>query len=146
MPFTRRTVLGLTITAIATSTRAQQRPVFLHNEGCSCCHAWAEHMARAGMPVALEAIDDLAAAHRRLGLAEAYHTCHVGEIGGYVISGHVPPSDIARLLSERPDALGLVVPGMPVGSPGMEHQGRVEPYQVLLVARDGTAVAFARHG
>jgi hypothetical protein len=70
----------------------------------------------------------------------------VGEIGGYIVSGHVPPADVERLLSEKPDALGLVVPGMPAGSPGMEMGGQTERYDVLLLARGGTTSVFATHG
>jgi hypothetical protein len=70
----------------------------------------------------------------------------VGEIEGYVVSGHVPPADIKRLLSEKPAARGLVVPGMPIGSPGMEMGDRVDRYDVLLLAPDGTTSVFATHG
>ena len=70
----------------------------------------------------------------------------MGEIGGYVVSGHVPPADIKRLLAEKPDARGLLVPGMPVGSPGMEMGDQTERYDVLLLARDGTTSVFATHG
>lgn len=142
----RRCMIGLAVAAAVTPSRAAAPAVFLHNEGCGCCHQWAGHMARAGLPVAMKATDDLAAAHLRLGLAEAYHTCHVGEIGGYVISGHVPPADIQRMLAVRPDAVGLVVTGMPVGSPGMEHQDQLEAYEVLLIAHDGSSTVLARYG
>jgi hypothetical protein len=121
-------------------------PVFYRSPGCGCCHVWTERMAEAGMPVALEDSDDLAAISAKMGIPPGLEGCHVGEIGGYIVSGHVPPADVERLLSEKPDALGLVVPGMPAGSPGMEMGGQTERYDVLLLARDGTTGVFATHG
>jgi hypothetical protein len=121
-------------------------PVFYRSPGCGCCHVWTERMAEAGMPVALEDSDDLAALSAKLGIPSGLEGCHVGEMGGYIVSGHVPPADVKRLLSEKPDALGLLVPGMPVGSPGMEMGGQTERYDVLLLARDGTTSVFASHG
>ena len=103
-------------------------------------------MAEAGLPVLMEDSDDLAGLSSRLGIPPGLEGCHVGEIGGYVVSGHVPPADIKRLLSEKPEARGLVVPGMPIGSPGMEMGDRVERYDVLLIGRDGTTTVFATHG
>lgn len=145
--FDRRGALGFLLAAAASPlAAAAEPPVFLHNEGCNCCHAWAERMASAGMPVMLRATGDLAAAHVKLGLAEPYHTCHVGVIEGYAIAGHVPPADILRLLAERPRALGLAVPGMPMGSPGMESGDQTEAYEVLLIGEDGSASTFARYG
>lgn len=121
-------------------------PVFFHNEGCTCCHGWAAHMAKAGLAVELQASPDLSAEYRRHGVAAQYETCHVGRIDGYVISGHVPVADIQRLLVEKPKALGLAVPGMPTGSPGMEYGGQTEPYAVLLLQADGSASEFTRYG
>jgi hypothetical protein len=121
-------------------------PVFYRSPGCGCCHAWTERMAEAGLPVALEDSGDLAALSARMGIPAGLEGCHVGEIGGYIVSGHVPPADVKRLLAGKPDALGLLVPGMPVGSPGMEMGDRTERYDVLLLARDGTTSVFATHG
>jgi hypothetical protein len=82
---------------------------------------------------------------RQAGIGKDLAACHTGKIGAYVIEGHVPAADIKRLLSEEPDAIGLSVPGMPVGSPGMEQDGKTEPYDVLLIKKDGTTEVFARH-
>jgi hypothetical protein len=120
--------------------------VFYRSPGCGCCHVWTERMAEAGLPVMLEDSSDLAAVSARLGIPAGLEGCHVGEIEGYVVSGHVPPADVKRLLSEKPDALGLLVPGMPIGSPGMEMGGQTERYDVLLLAKDGTTGVFATHG
>ena len=121
-------------------------PVFYRSPGCGCCHTWTERMAEAGMPVVLKDSDDLAALSARYGIPAGLEGCHVGEIEGYVISGHVPPEDIRRLLTEKPQARGLVVPGMPMGSPGMEAGGKIEQYQVLLLSQDGSTTVFATHG
>ena len=82
---------------------------------------------------------------QRLGLTRAQSSCHTAIIGSYVIEGHVPAHDVIRLLDEAPDALGLSVPGMPIGSPGMEVGDRKESYDVLLIKKDGTTNVFARH-
>lgn len=145
---TRRTMIvslaALGLLPMARASAAQ--PVFYRSPGCGCCHAWTERMADAGLPVALEDSDDLAGLSAKLGIPAGLEGCHVGEIGGYVISGHVPPADIKRLLAGKPDARGLLVPGMPTGSPGMEMGDRTERYDVLLLARDGKTTVFATHG
>jgi hypothetical protein len=145
---TRRTmILSLAAAALIPVTGARAAaPVFYRSPGCGCCHVWAERMAEAGLPVAMEDSGDLAALSAHFGIPAGLEGCHVGEIEGYVVSGHVPPSDIERLLAERPDALGLLVPGMPVGSPGMEMGGQTERYDVLLLAKDGKTSVFATHG
>lgn len=121
-------------------------PVFYRNPGCGCCLAWTERMAAAGLPVTMEDKEDLAGFSASLGIPAGLEGCHVGEIGGYVVSGHVPPEDIKRLLSEKTMARGLIVPGMPVGSPGMEMGEQKDRYDVLLLAKDGTTTVFASHG
>jgi hypothetical protein len=145
---TRRSLLAsLAALALAPMSRAfAAAPVFYRSPGCGCCLVWTERMAEAGLPVTLEDSDDLAGVSARLGIPPGLEGCHVGEIGGYVVSGHVPPDDVKRLLAEKPEALGLVVPGMPIGSPGMEMNGQTERYDVLLLAKDGTTSVFATHG
>ena len=145
---TRRTFIA-SLAAICFARRANastRHPVFYRSPGCGCCHLWTERMAEAGLPVDMEDSDDLAGLSQRFGIPAGLEGCHVGEIGSYVVSGHVPPADIKRLLSEKPEARGLVVPGMPIGSPGMEMGDRVERYDVLLIGRDGTTSVFATHG
>lgn len=116
--------------------------------GCSCCGSWAAHMEDNGFAVAIEDVASgiLARIKRQAGLTPEQSACHTARIGGYVIEGHVPAADVERLLAEQPDAVGLAVPGMPVGSPGMERGGEKEPYEVLLVKQDGATEVFARHG
>ncbi|WP_200889956.1 DUF411 domain-containing protein [Lysobacter sp. A03] len=114
---------------------------------CGCCHLWVEHMQKAGFEVEVVNTEELNPIKQRVGVPYGKGSCHTAEVGGYFVEGHVPAADIKRLLAERPDAKGLVVPGMPAGSPGMElPDGRVQPYVVELVANDGTTSEFARHG
>ena len=114
---------------------------------CQCCGAWVKHLEKNGFAVKVSAATPsmLDRIKRQAGIGEDLAACHTAKIGPYVIEGHVPAADIERLLSERPDALGLAVPGMPVGSPGMEQGDKTEPYDVLLVKKDGTTEVFARH-
>lgn len=114
---------------------------------CSCCEAWVEHMDANGFAVTARNVDSptLQQIKRQAGLTKDLSACHTGKIGGYVVEGHVPAADVKRLLAEKPDAVGLTVPGMPVGSPGMEDGDKTEPYDVLLVKKDGTTEIFAKH-
>lgn len=119
--------------------------VVYRDPSCGCCGAWVDHVRAAGFAVSIEEVDDTAPVRRRLGLDPRFGSCHTATVAGYVIEGHVPAEQIERLLAARPDALGLAVPGMPIGSPGMEMDGRAEPYDVLLVDRRGQATVFARY-
>jgi hypothetical protein len=106
-----------------------------------------KHMQSAGHEVNAHNVgqDALSRIKRLAGLSEDLQSCHTAKIGGYVIEGHVPAEDIARLLIEKPDAIGLAVPNMPMGSPGMNFGPEKEPYDVLLVKRDGSTEVFAKH-
>ena len=113
---------------------------------CGCCGSWVEHVKQAGFAVDVHDVEDLGPVKERLGVPYAKGSCHTAEVGGYLIEGHVPAGDIKRLLAEKPDARGLVLPGMPLGSPGMEvPDGRQQPYTVELVRHDGSTEPFARH-
>lgn len=113
---------------------------------CGCCEMWVEHMRAAGFDVAVRKTDGMEAAKSDAKVPAAGRSCHTALVGGYFVEGHVPAADIKRLLESKPDALGLTVPGMVVGSPGMDQGGGGLPYDVLLVARDGTTSMFAHHG
>jgi len=105
---------------------------------CGCCSGWVDHVRAAGFQTEVIESSDLAALKSRLGIPVALAACHTAEIDGYVIEGHVPAAVIKRLLSERPNAIGLSVSGMPVGSPGMEITGATnEPYGVILFGLTG---------
>lgn len=112
---------------------------------CDCCGAWVDHLKRAGFAVKVTAVDDTAAARKRLGMPDDFGSCHSASVAGYALEGHVPAADVKRLLALRPAAIGLAVPGMPVGSPGMEVGSRREAYQVFLVDRSGRSSVFASY-
>ncbi len=114
---------------------------------CGCCKDWIALLQKDGFEVETFETGNTAA-RARLKVPEQFGSCHTALIGGYAIEGHVPPSDIRELLKEKPDAIGLAVPGMPVGSPGMDgpaYNGRRDPYDVVLVLRDGRARVWARY-
>ena len=112
---------------------------------CGCCGEWIKHLRANGFEVRAHDVADSAEYRRRYGVPEAFASCHTARLGGYVIEGHVPAREIGRLLTERPRAQGLAVPGMPAGSPGMEQEGRRDRYEVLLFQRDGRHVIYARY-
>lgn len=136
-------------TAVATpaATDAGLPLVVVHKSpACGCCEAWVTHMKSAGFPVEVKNVDNLDAIKTKVGVPYAKGSCHTAEVGGYFVEGHVPAADVKRLLAERPQARGLTVPGMPAGSPGMEvPDGAVQPYDVELVAADGSTSVFAHH-
>lgn len=113
---------------------------------CGCCEVWIDLMKKAGFKVKEQLVDNPAVWRTRAGMPVKFGSCHTARIGGYVIEGHVPSEDIKRLLAQRPAALGLAVPYMPIGSPGMEvEDGRRQAYDVLLVQRDGSAKTFTHY-
>lgn len=114
---------------------------------CGCCKLWVEHLQHAGFSVQVVESDDLAPIKAQVGVPPGRGSCHTAQVAGYFVEGHVPADDIVRLLTERPDARGLALPGMPMGSPGMEvPSGEIQPYTVELVAKDGNTTAFSHHG
>ncbi|MGZ5918067.1 MAG: DUF411 domain-containing protein [Methyloceanibacter sp.] len=114
---------------------------------CQCCGNWVKHLEANGFAVTVNATEPTALQRLKAeaGIPAKLASCHTAKIGGYVIEGHVPATDIKRLVAEKPEAIGLTVPGMPQGSPGMEQGGTFEPYDVLLVKKDGTTEIFAHH-
>ena len=114
------------------------------NPSCGCCGKWIEHLRRAGFDVVAHDTARVDAARAKLGMPNRYASCHSAKVSDYVIEGHVPADDIKRLLEEQPMAKGLAVPGMPVGSPGMEGPYS-EHYQTLLIGPGGKAGVFAEH-
>jgi hypothetical protein len=132
---------------LATAAPARPQVEVWKTPSCGCCKDWIRHLEANGFEVKFHDVPNATKNdyRRRMGLADRFGSCHTALVGGYVIEGHVPARDIQRLLKDRPRALGLAVPGMPVGSPGMdgpEYNGLKDPYDVLLVQRDGTAAVF----
>lgn len=126
------------------AARAAQDPVIevWKTPACGCCGAWLDHLRASGLRVEARDVADTAPIRQRAGLAPQFASCHTGLAAGYAIEGHVPAEDIRRLLQVRPRAVGLAVPGMPVGTPGMDdpvYGGLRDPYDVLLVQADGSA-------
>ena len=113
---------------------------------CGCCAAWADRMKSAGFSVRREDMTtgELMQFKMKHGIRSNF-ACHTARIAGYTIEGHVPEREIRRLLRERPDAIGLSVPGMPLGSPGMDFGDSTEAYDVFLVHKDGGTVVFAHY-
>ncbi len=114
--------------------------------GCMCCEFWADHLRSHGHSVTITPDNKILSLKENLEIPVDLWGCHTARVEGYIIEGHVPAEDVARLLQDRPDALGLAVAGMPVGSPGMETNGPAEPYQVILFHKDGRREIYARHG
>jgi hypothetical protein len=111
--------------------------------GCGCCTKWVDHLKAAGFQVRAHDVNDMNAARAKNGVPQSLGACHTARVGGYAIEGHVPAADIRRLLKEKPAGAGLAVPGMPLGSPGMESD-RTQPYDVLLFNAEGRTRVY-RH-
>lgn len=146
----RRAVIILAIVLASVSVGAQrpQQPsveVF-KSPTCGCCSKWVDHLRAHGFTVhitEIEAIDEVKAKHQ---IPKAARSCHTALVGGYVVEGHVPAADVQRLLKERPAVAGIAVPGMPIGSPGMEVPGtKAQAYDVIAFTKQGTTRVFASH-
>ena len=144
----RSLLLGVAAAVPASALAAPQRTLTVYKTPwCGCCRGWVTHMIRAGFRATVVEREDLAPIRKQYGVPFELSSCHTGLSGGYVLEGHVPPADVLRLLRERPKALGLTVPGMPLGSPGMESPtGQTEPFETLLLLKGGQTRVFARHG
>ena len=142
--------LGLAVTGLAAALVGQPAlaasplVTVYKDPNCGCCNAWIAHLRDHGFTVTAQNRVDMAAVKDRFALPVQMRSCHTATIDGYVIEGHVPAADIQRLLATKPNALGLAVPGMPVGSPGMEMGGRRDSYRTWLIAPERVQV-FARH-
>lgn len=147
MILTRRAAIAAVPLMVAAFAQAAPPPAIhvVKSPSCGCCNGWVAHLRRAGFQVRVTDVADVTPAARRLGVPDDLRSCHTASVGGYAIEGHVPAGDILRLLRDRPAAAGLAVPGMPMGSPGMEGGGRREPYRVILFTRAGRRTAFAQH-
>ena len=138
--------IGITAAALAFFTPAShaEEIAVYKTPGCGCCDAWVDHLRENGFSVSVTEMDDLTPIKLQQSVPAALQSCHTAIVDGYVIEGHVPAADIRRLLSERPQASGLAVPGMPIGSPGMEQGDLREPYASILFGPDGPFV-YVRH-
>lgn len=128
----------------ASATQQPPTVVVYKSPTCGCCEGWVEHLRAAGFTVDARDVDNdqLMKAKSDAGVPARYQTCHTALVDGYVVEGHVPVEQIKRLLADRPDVVGIAVPGMPIGSPGMEGPG-ARPYQVYSWTKDGSGKVFA---
>lgn len=138
----------LAATAAATSSAAAPVPNGQHitvykSPTCGCCEAWIEHLQRAGFQVNVRDTPDVGMVNANFGIPDKVSSCHTAFVGGYAVVGHVPADLIEKLLKERPKVAGIAVPGMPVGSPGMEQGGQKDPYDVVLFTADGKTSVYA---
>ena len=133
------------LAAVALRAGAQGPPLVTvyKNPSCGCCIEWVKHMRANGFRLDVKDVDDVTPFKRRSMVPDALASCHTALVGGYAIEGHVPASDVWRMLREKPRIIGLAVPGMVVGSPGMET-GPAQPYATIAFDERGTRV-FARH-
>lgn len=147
----RGLILGaaaLAVTApFGAGANATSRIHVLHDPNCGCCGSWVDILRESGFDVTTErSLGALLVQHKlENGIPAEMVSCHTGETDGYMIEGHVPPADIRRLLAERPDAVGLAVPGMPYGSPGMGPEDRREAYDVFLIRPGGSTEVFTSY-
>lgn len=148
---TRRTMLlsGLAVAAFAAGpVRSAGSSIHVvKGTGCECCNAWVAYLRDEGFTVTdEERYGTLLMTYKaEVGVPQRMISCHTGMVEGYVLEGHVPAADIRRFLDERPDAVGLAVPGMPYGSPGMGPESEREAYEVFLIRRDGSAEVYASY-
>ena len=112
---------------------------------CGCCKAWAKHVEKAGFEVKIIEQANNNQLHKAHGVTPQLASCHTAIIEGYVIEGHVPVTDIQRLLKEKPAITGLAVPGMPASSPGMDVPGNTDPYQVIAFSENGKKSVYSEH-
>jgi hypothetical protein len=142
MKLKHMSIAAVMVALSAVSAAAQTVHVF-KDVGCGCCGGWVAHMRQSGFNVQATNVmpEQMNALKAKAGITTDTASCHTAFVEGYVIEGHVPATDVARLLKTKPDAIGLSVPGMPMGSPGMEG-GSPEPYQVLLINGSGSTTIF----
>ncbi|MFG6535697.1 DUF411 domain-containing protein [Sulfitobacter sp. 1A15333] len=152
MTLTRRSLLACSASFAAAApfaARAGEKPAIhvMKDPNCGCCSAWIEVLVNEGFAVTTErSLGSLLIRYKQdNGIPQNMASCHTAKIEGYMIEGHVPPADIRKLLAERPDAIGLAVPGMPYGSPGMGPESERDAYDVYLIARDGSSEVFSSY-
>jgi hypothetical protein len=141
-------LLASLVSASAPATRGSRAATHVtvfKDPNCGCCAKWVDHLRKHGFDVAVRDTSDVSAAKRTARVPETLYSCHTAFVNGYVVEGHVPVADVQRLLTDKPRVAGIAVPGMPVGSPGMEMGGRVDRYDVIAFNRDGTTRIYARH-
>ena len=113
---------------------------------CGCCALWVKHLEANGFTTKVTDVEDMSTVKTKYGIPARLQSCHTAVVNGYVLEGHVPAADVQRLLKDRPAVVGVAVPGMPIGSPGMEVGTTVQAYNVMTFDKQGQATVFASHG
>lgn len=153
MPFMTRTALAIALSLTAAPALAQnpaptsQAPLvtIYKDPSCGCCTAWGDHMAANGFRVEVKNTDALDQVKTLMQVPDQLQSCHTATVNGYVIEGHVPATDVHRLLAEAPATIGLAVPGMPQSSPGMDVPGATDTYDVISFDSKGQMSRFNSH-
>ena len=139
--------IGVSVLTACAPSRSLTKLAVFKTPTCACCTAWIDQMRQAGFEAEVTELPSLRSLRTSHGLPDHLASCHTTLVAGYVIEGHVPADDVRRLLAERPQAVGLAVPGMPLGSPGMETpEGKRDRFETFLVLKDGKTRVFASHG
>lgn len=139
-----RLIIAGGLLALGSAAHAAALTVY-KSASCGCCSKWVEHVEKHGFEVKVINVDDIMAVKAKVGVPNELASCHTTVVGGYVVEGHVPASDIKKLLTQKPKAKGIALPGMPLGAPGMDQGGQHQPYEVLLLKSDGQTSSFSRH-
>lgn len=140
-----RALLGFSILFSSSVHAAAPNMTVYKTRTCGCCGKWVEHMRASGFAVDVKDVPSTAESRKKYGVPDRLASCHTAVVNGYFVEGHVPADDVKRLLKTKPKAAGIAVPGMPIGSPGMEQGGRRDPYSVILLKADGSASVFQKH-
>lgn len=140
-----RTIASSVLLAVPAFASAAMPVIDVYKtETCGCCEAWTDHLKTNGFSVKIHNVANPSDYRQKFGMPDKLGSCHTAKIGAYVIEGHVPASDIKRLVKSGAKARGLAVPAMPLGSPGMEA-GRSDPYDVFLVQPDGRTTVYKHY-
>jgi hypothetical protein len=136
----------LVVTSLFICSKVMGSEIYVYkNPYCGCCNNWIAYLKEKGYAVKSENTPMLPAMKEAVGITSELASCHTAVVDGYVLEGHVPAEDIKRLLEERPDIKGLAVPGMPIGSPGMEQGDTKEIYDVIAIKKDGSTYVYSTH-
>jgi len=139
------TVRQVSLHALAAAGTEPEITIY-KSQSCGCCGKWLEHIKANKFRTVVHDREDMDEVKDWLGVPKGVRSCHTGQVGGYLIEGHVPASDIRAMLAKKPKIAGLAVPGMPSGTPGMAAPGaKPEPYDVVSFQKDGTTKLFAKH-
>ncbi|MEM8484496.1 MAG: DUF411 domain-containing protein [Bacteroidota bacterium] len=145
--YTFFSLLGLFLVSACTPSNSQPRPnmVVYKTPTCGCCKKWVTHLETAGFTVKTTDLDDLSDIKTQFGVPQKLRSCHTAVVDGYIVEGHVPADVVEKMLREKPDIAGISVPGMPIGSPGMEVEGRpADRYNVMAFNKNGQTSIYAQ--